>query len=64
MSKQKNTRQQLLDECDALTTSLYGVSYEEYLSQRDQLPVLPHCRAKIRLDMYSRILQDGWLHEQ
>lgn len=63
MSKQKSTRQQLLDECNTLTQSLYGMSYWEYLEERYDLPDLPHNREKIRLDMYSRILQDGWLHE-
>lgn len=51
MSKQKSTRQRLLDECDRLTASLPVLSFEDYK------------RAKIRLDMYTRILEDGWLHE-
>lgn len=63
MSKPKSTRQQLLDECETLTTSLYGVTYKEYTARRHSLPDLPHNRAKIRLDMYDRILSDGWLHE-
>ena len=63
MNKPKNTREQLVDKCDALTASLYGLTYEEYQTVLDSLPSIPQSRAKNRLDMYDRILQDGWLHE-
>lgn len=53
----------MIDQCDALAASLYGLTYEEYKTVLDSLPSIPQSRAKIRLDMYDRILQDGWLHE-
>ena len=63
MMSEETTREMLVDECDVLTASLYGLTYEEYTAQRDSLPSIPQNRAKIRLGMYDRILQDGWLHE-
>lgn len=59
MSKQKNTRGQLLNECNVLTESLYGISYWEYLEARHDLPDLSGNGVKIRLDMYERILREG-----
>lgn len=63
MSKQKGLGDQLLAECNRLTESLYGISYWEYTDRRYDLPDLSGNREKIRLDMYERILRDGWLHE-
>ena len=64
MSKPKGMGDWLLAECSRLTESLYGISYWEYTDKRYDLSDLSGNREKIRLDMYERILQDGWLYEQ